>query len=326
MYNFTGTDSIALPSSLGVSSRIPGVAYKIPDLEAFAQLTLVETTTGIMKACVQSTLSNGWSTHQLAVEWSTGGLALLGLLSALLQSHSPDALAPYRLLDLFYLYQSIATTSFLNLNYPSVYRAFALNFAWAMGLFASATMQQSINDMRHLTGGNMADASEGSAVGLVNRKLSPYNVLPTSSAISVSSLATHIGKLPQSFAAALSDFGTLNYAAGPLGNISELVVGGVATVTQSSANVLQAGVPIFANSLGIATANAFMTAFLLALIFIAIALGTLGLGYLAVVIILRIGVGKREQLMEIRYGFPAFARAWGFRIVGADYAHMQKGC
>src|ERR1700683_4690106 len=100
MYNFSGADSIALPLSLGVASKIPGVAYKIPALEAFAQLTLVETTTGVVKACVQSTLSNGWSTHQTAVEWSTGGLALLALLSAIWQSHSPDALAPYRLLAL----------------------------------------------------------------------------------------------------------------------------------------------------------------------------------------------------------------------------------
>lgn len=315
MYNFSGTDSIALPSSLGVASRIPGVAYKIPDLEAFAQLTLVETTTGALKACVQSTLSNGWSTHQKAVEWSTGGLALLALISAIWQSHSPEALTPHRFLDLIYLYQSIATTSFLNLNYPSVYRAFALNFAWAMGLFASSSMQQSINNLRHLTGGNMADASGGSAIGLVNRKLSPYNVPVASPATSVRSLTNNIRDLPQDLVAALSNFTTASYASGSVGYTSELVGGDVATVTQASANVLQAGVPIYVNFFGIATANAFLTVFFSALILVAIALCILALGCLALIIISCTGCGKRERLIEIGDRFPRFARAWSLRLV-----------
>ncbi|EGN99900.1 hypothetical protein SERLA73DRAFT_180185, partial [Serpula lacrymans var. lacrymans S7.3] len=29
-YNFTGSDSLQLPASLGVSGRIPGIAYQIP--------------------------------------------------------------------------------------------------------------------------------------------------------------------------------------------------------------------------------------------------------------------------------------------------------
>lgn len=33
-YNFTGSDTVPLPSSLGVNEKIPGIAFKIPDLEA----------------------------------------------------------------------------------------------------------------------------------------------------------------------------------------------------------------------------------------------------------------------------------------------------
>lgn len=184
IYTFTGSDTITLPSSIDIASNLPGIAYKIPDLEAYAQLTLIEVGTGTVKACVQATLSNGWSIHQPAVEWATGGLALGALLSAIWQSVRPEAIAPYRFLDLMYLYQAIATTGFLSLNYPVVYRAYALNFAWAMGLIStssSSALQNSINNMRALTGGTMANASSSSAEALVNRKLSPFNSLLASS-------------------------------------------------------------------------------------------------------------------------------------------------
>lgn len=318
MYNFTGTDSIALPSSLGVSNKIPGIAYKIPDLEAFAQLTLVEKTTGVLKACVQCTLSNGWSAHQRAVEWSTGGMALLALFSAIWQSCSPDAVAPYRLLDLFYLFQSIAATGLLNLNYPSVYRAFVLNFAWAMGFFSPASLssiQRSINNMRHKTGGTMADSSGGSAVGLVNRKLSPYNA-PLQSA-TTRSLAANVLTLPKNFGAFLSNFAPSNLMSMSLGQTSQLAAGDVQTVTRTSGNILQAGVPIYVNEMGIATANAFMTVLFSALILMAAAMVVLTLAYLAI-LAMSPKSGKRQDLYtEMSYRFPILARSWGIRLVSS---------
>src|SRR6266478_3722045 len=95
MYNFTGADTISLPKSLGIAGRIPSIAFKIPDLEGFAQLTLTEVRTGSIKACVQATLSNGWSTHQPAVEWLTGAFAIGALLLAVWLSFSPEALVPF---------------------------------------------------------------------------------------------------------------------------------------------------------------------------------------------------------------------------------------
>ncbi|KAG1748529.1 hypothetical protein EDD22DRAFT_1003869 [Suillus occidentalis] len=129
MYNFTSSDSIPFPSSLGVSGKIPSIAFQIPDLEAYAQLSLTEVNTGVLKVCVRVALSNGWSAHQVAVEWATGALALLALLSAVCYSFMPDALAPFCLFDFLYLYQWTASTALLDLNYSSVYRAFATNFA-----------------------------------------------------------------------------------------------------------------------------------------------------------------------------------------------------
>ncbi|KAG8213861.1 hypothetical protein J3R82DRAFT_10605 [Butyriboletus roseoflavus] len=310
-YNFTGSDSIPLPSSLGVNGKIPSIAFQIPDLEAYAQLTLTDVTTGELKACVQATLSNGWSAHQVAVEWATGALALLALLSAIWYSQSPDALAPYRLFDLFYLFQWAASTALLDLNYSSVYTAFATNFSWALGLFpASATspIQLSINNMRHLTGGNMADATSGSAVALVNRKLSPYNAVVTSLAsYQTTNLATEtlaaLGNLTTRDSVLLASSSSVH----ELDN-----AGFVQLVTATSSNVLQAGVPIYVEYVGIATANAFMTVFLVTLMVLAIVTATLALGYGVMALATR--QARYTNFLRQKELYPAFACAWLLRV------------
>ncbi|THH28651.1 hypothetical protein EUX98_g5535 [Antrodiella citrinella] len=292
-YNFTGSDSITLPPSINVASRLPGIAWIIPDIEAFAQLTLTDVTTGKVRACVQSTISNGWSTHQKAVEWTTGGMTLAALVSAIAQSHVPGALAPIRLLDIIYLFQTIAASALLGLDYPSVFRAFATNFSWALGLFVTvptSSMQQTINTMRQHTGGTLANGDDGgNPISLVNRKLSPFNVP------SRRSLAEYASVEPLERPQVLAD---------------------VATVTAQSSNVLQAGVPIYVNTIGIATANAFMTVFFTWLILVAITLGALALGYGIILALRRTSWNKDRQptLDRILVAYPSWARAWGLRI------------
>lgn len=306
-YNFTGSDSITLPSSVDLTSHIPGIAYKIPDLEAFAQLTLTDINTGALRACIQSTLTNGWSTRQRAVEWSTGGIALLSFFSAVWHSYIPLALAPVRLLDVFFLFQAIAVSGLWSLNYPLVYQAFSQNFSWALGLFPVSTdspMQSSIDRMRSLTGGKLEGSDGGSAISLVNRKNSPYNDIGARSLIARAFRAlTRSDSVPPTNATV---------------NPNSLLVGGdVATVTQTSDNVLQAGLPIFVTSVGVDTANAFMTIFLLSLIIIAIALAALGLGYGALIGLRRTSWGeeRRHKLDSAIAAYPEYAKAWGLRLV-----------
>ncbi|KAF9227428.1 TRP-domain-containing protein [Gyrodon lividus] len=314
-YNFTGSDSIPLPSSLGVNDKIPGIAFKIPDLEAYAQLSLTEITTGELKACVQATLSNGWSAHQVAVEWATGALGLLAVVSAIWYSLSPEALAPYRLFDLFYLFQWAASTALLNLNYSLVYLAFATNFSWAMGLFpASSTspIQLSINNMRHLTGGNMADATSGSAVALVNRKLSPYNAATASfvdAGYQMASSATGSRVF-------LHNLTSANFVSPAfVDSVEELSTAStVQLVTATSGNVLQAGVPIYVNYVGIATANAFMTIFLVVLMLLAILMATLAIGYSGVALASRCKQRKYSRFLQWGDQYLAFAGAWLLRV------------
>ncbi|KAH9855143.1 TRP-domain-containing protein [Lenzites betulinus] len=314
LYNFTGSDSLSLPKDFDVASQLPNIAYYIPDLEAYAQLTLTDVKTGQVRACVQFTLSNGWSTHQLGAEWAAGSIALLALTAALVQSifgfGSP--LLPVRLIDVVSLFQTIALSGLLALNFPSLYRSFALNFSWALGLFESSStssIQTSINRMRSATGGHLSDESGDGAISFVNRKLSPYNsasyVAPQSLVQTASSLAR----------VNLAEFVSSNASLpASLPRTQVLVGSDVATVTEQSSNVLEAGFPIYTNSVGIATANAFMTVFFVALILTAIVLGTLALIYGVLVALERSEFGRRHPgIAQFRTNYPSFAKAWAIR-------------
>ena len=312
LYVFNGSETLPLPSSIKFTSDIPKIAYKIPDLEAFAQLTLTEVGTGELKACIQSTLSNGWSTHQPGVSWGIGGLAFLALFSSVWQSFLLDSIAPFRFLDLLGLYQTIASSGFFDLNYPVVYRAFTLNFSWAMGLFSQSpqsSMQESITNMRHLTGGDLAGSTAGASVALINRALSPFNTGYN---------------VPQSLIAAALALPRINLSVLTANNTlpRPLVARDVQTVTSQSPNVLDAGVPIYVNTIGIATANAFMTAFFSALILLAITLALLLILYGVVTLASRQAYTRPHWLAEIKPRFPLFARAWGLRIVRSYRARL----
>lgn len=231
-----GSGSIPLPQGVDVASHVPSIAYKIPDLEAFAQVTLIDTSTQQVKACVQSTLSNGWSTRQPAVSWATGGLAFLALIACLWYSSAEGStsLAPQRFIDLMFLYQHIGSTGLLNLNYPVVFTSYTLNFSWALGLFAGSTaIQNAIDSMRRRTGGN-GQAAVG-VIETVNRKFSPYNDVVVPSPL------------------------TRRFVSPPV-------------EIETSGNSLSAGIPTYTNSLGIAATDAFMSVFFTAIILSAIVL------------------------------------------------------
>ncbi|KAH9839554.1 TRP-domain-containing protein [Rhodofomes roseus] len=322
-YNFTGWDTLQLPSSVvgSITSHLPGIAYVIPDLEAFAQLTLYKENTDQVVACLQTTVSNGWSARQYAVEWTTAAVTFLALASAIWKSITADALAlaPIRLLDFVVLLQTIGATGLLGLNFPSVYTAFTLNFSWILGLFpqsGTSGMQNSIVHTRRLTGGDSSDASSGDSTAYVNRQLSPYNMLaqPASLLESVRTLPTL--DLRNTAARSLMKVGTT--AVNTTSRLLKSAQADVAVVTNDdSSDVLQAGVPIYVNSIGIASANAFMTVFLTALIYTAAALGFIGIAFALYVGIQRTAWGQRnlKQWIGLRSGFVPFAKAWGLRAV-----------
>ncbi|KAG8920665.1 hypothetical protein FRC00_009704, partial [Tulasnella sp. 408] len=275
-YNFTGAATVPIPA---IREKIPDIAYMIPDLEAAATLQLVQIGTNKTVACVQTTLSNGWSTRQRPVGWLVGGLFIFTLaISAIftftdvffraslpnipypLIPSSLTAFAPhprtfisttpllYRFLTLLFFLQHIVLTSILDLNYPLLYRSFTLNFSWSFGLFASnprSHLQRSIFSLRSRTGSNNTDDGALAPLEYTSRNLSPYN-----------------GK-------GGDGLGRRDLYTPP-------------TVIQENGDALSGGITLYSNSLGIAEGNAFLSLFYVLLFIVVVAAVSVGLGYLLV--------------------------------------------
>ena len=290
MYNFVGEDSISISRYLDVSSHIPAIAYKIPDLEGFVQLTLIEVGTGDVKACVQATLSNGWTTNNPVVEWVTGAVALLAFASALLQSRNLASVTPYRFIDIMYLFQTIAASGLLNLNYPIVYRSFTFNFRWALGFFLPPTVQTFFNHARNHTGGHLDDAT-GNALALANRKASPYNAVHH---VLIANTSSPVG------GAISSLFEDPSRVVSP--NIT-FVLAATDVQTVTSTNTIKQGIPIWFTTIGVPVENALLNVFFVTLIYF----GAASLiAYLAL---------WRESFSPAGINRTVFVKSWFLRLV-----------
>lgn len=143
----------------------------------------------------------------------------------------------------------------------------------------------------------------------MDRSLSPWNTnlqVPSSS-FSQSLLADTSATAPTN----------LTFSRLALNGIQQLATteGQVQTVTSDSSNILQAGIPIYVNSIHIATANAFMTTFLISLVVAAIALALAGFAYGALYAADRFAWGTEETRERLKSSYPAYMRAWALRLV-----------
>ncbi|KAG8990693.1 hypothetical protein FRB90_001661, partial [Tulasnella sp. 427] len=195
--NFSGTATVPMPE---VQEKIQHATWVLPDSDATLKLQLVQADTNETLLCVQSTLSNGHTASQPAVSWLIGILLIFTfLLSTIftfvdvflrptlpsipypLLPSSLSAFAPhprtyisttpllYRWLTLLWFLQHVVLSAVLDLDYPGLYRSWALNFAWSLGLFPQdpeGALQKSIFNLRRRTGSNVTSADEAALVPL----------------------------------------------------------------------------------------------------------------------------------------------------------------
>ena len=159
---FSATGTQAIPSSY--ANEIPGIAYSIPDLDGTAQMVLKAKNGGQELACIQSGFDNGKTVSLPAVSYvavaiAAGALALSAV-GALATGSSPGSSTPSPgFVDVMQWFQGIAINGMYSVNYPMVYRSFAKNFAFSTGLIPWAGMQNSIDNFRAHTGGNLTQDS-----------------------------------------------------------------------------------------------------------------------------------------------------------------------
>lgn len=160
---FSAQGAINVPETY--ASQIPAIAFNIPDLQGQARLTLKSKDTQEDVACIESELSNGKSANVKGVAWASAGiaagaLALSGLSAVGTAGGHPGAHSSSPGFgDVMGWFHSMATNGMLSVSYPSVYRSFTNNFAWSTGLIPWANMQNSIDNFRKATGGNLTHES-----------------------------------------------------------------------------------------------------------------------------------------------------------------------
>lgn len=228
-------------------SKIPSIAYTVPNIEAYARVQLIRVENNEVAACLQATLANGKTAHQKGVIWASAMFTLVAFLVAIWHTASGTSTSPiqYRWFDILFIFQAAAASGLLHLNYPLVYTNFVQNFHWALGLFYSSNMQSSIKKMREKTGGSM-DSTAYSDVQYINRKLSPYNVYISNDGILSS---------PESLAAffkenALSKRSLEHFA-------KRATIPSV--LPQNVTTDINTGLPVYTNTLKIPEANAYDT-------------------------------------------------------------------
>lgn len=105
---------------------LPGIAFTVPDLDAYAQIILINQETGGEALCLGATLSNGHTVYMDAVRWSIIGMTIFAFIVALVHSFWP--LSPYksgpewRFATILSYFQHVALCGFLSLDYPLVYK------------------------------------------------------------------------------------------------------------------------------------------------------------------------------------------------------------
>ncbi|KAH7031351.1 uncharacterized protein B0I36DRAFT_243557 [Microdochium trichocladiopsis] len=163
--NFSARGTQELPAE--AASMIPAIAFQIPDIAAFASVTLKNMDTGVEAGCVQSQVSNGKTMNVPSVSYVAAGIAgaalvLSGVSAASAGIASVGASAAGGtgttspgFSEVMGVFQSFASYGMLSVNLPPVYRGFTKNFGFSMGIIPWSSMQIAIDDFRGSTGGNL---------------------------------------------------------------------------------------------------------------------------------------------------------------------------
>lgn len=125
--------------------EIPGIAYKIPDLDGIARMEVINDV-GVVVACVEAPLSNGQTVEQAFVGWITAVVSAVALVASAVVSGightSTAAHLAANALSLFTYFQAQGLVAMMPVPLPPLVAAWAQNFDWALGIIRIEFMQQ----------------------------------------------------------------------------------------------------------------------------------------------------------------------------------------
>jgi hypothetical protein len=157
-------------------SQIPGIAYQVPDIDAFVRV-VVNNRNGEQLACLQAFFSNGKTVSQAGVKWATAVVAGIGLLTSAVASAFGNSNAAYHVsanaVSLFLYFQSVVVISLMAVDaVPPIASAWSEDLAWSMGLIRVSFMQKIFRWFVQSTGGDPSLYLTSSTINvLVQRSL-----------------------------------------------------------------------------------------------------------------------------------------------------------
>jgi hypothetical protein len=223
--------------------------------------------TGEDVACITSDVSNGKTVDIPAVSYVAVGIAGAALVATGFSSLSAavanggsggsGTLSP-SFSETVGWFQGMAMNGMLSVNYPPVYRSFAKNFAFSTGLVPWTTVQNSIDNFRAKTGGNLT----GDSVPFLKNATLAFG--DGSSSVATRALASLLSR------GVSTDANTSS--------------AGASSNSGSSLQTTVSGIEAYAEQLSVPQANTFMTVLLV----VAIAIAAIIVGILLFKLILEL--------------------------------------
>lgn len=140
-----------------VVSKIPQIAYGVPDLDGVVTIHINNTATNESVACVEADLSNGKTVYSKAIGWVLAVIAGLALLASAVTSglgHSNTAAhVASNTLSLFGFFQVQAIVGMTSVHLPPIVASWTQNFQWSMGIIRVSFLQSICTWYQRSTGG-----------------------------------------------------------------------------------------------------------------------------------------------------------------------------
>jgi len=277
-------------------SKIPGIAYTVPDLDASVRLRIMNSTTGEVLACVEAEMSNSHSVDQKSVAWVTAVIAGLGLIASAITSglgHSNTAAhVAANAMSLFGYFQAQAFIGMSAVPLPPVVAAWTQNFQWSMGIIRVGFLQRMATWYQRATSGT-----------------------PTTYLSRLGDISIEVQKKKRSLDMATREFGRL---VGRSNTESDTM--------QESKRIVLHGIKRVGFRANIETTNIFFTGYSFFIIFIILVVVLVVAFKFIVEGLVKAGKMKSDKFVDFRNGWQTVLKGIMFRVVLIGFPQMMVLC
>ncbi|EAS35203.1 uncharacterized protein CIMG_00557 [Coccidioides immitis RS] len=281
-----------------VVSKVPGVAYGVPDLDLKVRIYVNSTAEKRSIACVEAALSNGKTVYHRTVAWIVAVIAGLGLVASAVTSglgHSNTAAhVAANALSLFGFFQAQAMIGMSSVKLPPIVQSWTQNFQWSMGIIRVGFIQRLATWYQRATGGE------------------PSTILQSLSTTSVQVQKRSVEYVHQLMAKAANELiKRTNRDEG---------------VSENSATVSVRGIDRVGFRARIERTNIFMTGLIFFVVFVALVMGCVAGFKGACELLARSGRMKSDKFQDFRNGWRIVMRGILFRLTLIGFPQMCILC